>query len=280
MTTNLTRHSIVFLDSGVGGLPYLAYARQSIPQIRLHYVADDKGFPYGNKTPERVRELLHDRVLRLCSRFLPDALVIACNTASQIGLYSLRAAQPGFPIVGTVPAIKPAAAESRTGVIGVLATERTVEDAYLDDLIARYASDVEVIKQPAQELVSFVETKYLVATEEERVEAVLPYVKVFLEHNVDEIILACTHFLHLEKEIGIAVERLGGKDVNIVDSRCGVVKRVQSIMTGLGVIGNEAATGGSQRAEPGEFLLTSDPPFDPRYALWAERFGLNPPERL
>lgn len=272
------QHSIVFLDSGIGGLPYLAYARERMPEMKLHYLADNEGFPYGNKSPAYVRELLHDRVRRLRSRFLPDALVIACNTASQIGLHSLRAAHPGFTIVGTVPAIKPAAAETRSGVIGVLATERTVEDPYLDDLIARYASEVEVVKQPAQDLVSFVETRLLVADMDERVGAVLPYVKILLDRGVDEIILACTHFLHLEKEIDVAVERLGGKDVRIVDSRCGVVNRVRSVMSDLGFLGSDPD--GSRKAESGEFLLTGDPPFDPRYTLWSQRFALNPPERL
>lgn len=271
-------HSIVFLDSGIGGLPYLAYARERMPEIRFHYLADNAGFPYGNKPPGLVKDILHDRVRRLRARFLPDALVIACNTASQIALHSLRAAHPGFTIVGTVPAVKPAASQTKTGVIGVLATERTVEDPYLDDLIARYASEVEVVKLPAQDLVSFVENRLLVADLEERIEAVLPYVQTFLDRHVDEVVLACTHFLHLENEISMAIERLGGKDVHIVDSRLGVVNRVQDLMRGLGYLDTKDSL--KPKAAPGAFLLTGEPPFDPMYSLWAERFGQNQPERL
>ena len=271
-------HSIVFLDSGIGGLPYLAYAKERMPEIKFHYLADNAGFPYGNKPPSQVKDILHDRVRRLRARFLPDALVIACNTASQIGLHSLRAAHPGFTIVGTVPAVKPAALQTKTGVIGVLATERTVDDPYLDDLIARYASDVEVVKLPAQELVEFVENRLFLADLEERVEAVSPYVRIFLERGVDEIVLACTHFLHLETEIGIAIQRLNGENVHIVDSRLGVVNRVHELMQGMGFLGTKDCP--KPNAETGEFLLTGDPPFDPRYSLWAQRFGQNPPQRL
>lgn len=278
MQSMKTSGSVVFLDSGVGGLPYLAEAKSLLPHLTMHYLADDGGFPYGTKTPRQVQDLLYDRVRRLRSRFIPEALVIACNTASQVGLQSLREAHPGFQIIGTIPAIKPAAASSRTGVIGVMATERTVVDPYIDDLIARYASDVDVVKLPAQDLVSFVERRYLHSTEEERIGAVEPYIRFLLERNVDRIVLACTHFLHLEKDILNCVARLGGHDVEIIDSRRGVANRLVQVMGGTDLPGGRRGTAAADT--PGSFLLTSDPPFDSSYALWAECFGLLAPERL
>jgi len=267
--------SLLFFDSGVGGLPYLAMARKLLPGATMHYIADDAGFPYGTKTPRQVEELLLDRVRRLRARLIPDVLVIACHTASQVGLEILRKAHPDLPIIGTVPAIKPAAASSRTGCIGVMASERTIMEPYLDDLIARYASELDVVKVPAQDLVSFVERGYLGSSEAERRSAVEPYVRYLLDKGADRIVLACTHFLHLERDIAECAAFLGASGVEIVDSRAGVAKQLARIMAGGG-----AGANGVPLASPGRFLLTGEPPFDPSYVLWAERFGLLPPERL
>lgn len=277
--------SIVFFDSGVGGLPYLAQGRSLLPGATMHYIADDAGFPYGTKTPRQVEELLLDRTRRLRARLMPDILVIACNTASQIGLEALRKANPDFPIIGTVPAIKPAAASTKTGRIGVMATERTVADPYIDDLIARYASELEVVKMPAQDLVSFVERRYLGSSEAERRAAVEPYIRALLDRGVDRIILACTHFLHLERDIAECAVSLGASGLEIVDSRLGVAKRLAQLTEegeaseNLGQ-GKVPAPAPAPAPKPGRFLLTGEAPFDPSYALWAERFGLLQPERL
>ncbi|MDP2791961.1 MAG: glutamate racemase [Rectinemataceae bacterium] len=268
--------SVVFFDSGVGGLPYLAEARNLLPGTVLHYIADDAGFPYGTKTPAQLESILLDRVRRLRARFLPSALVIACNTASQIGLDILRKAHPDLPIIGTVPAIKPAAASTISGRIGVMATERTVVDPYIDDLIARYASDVEVFKLPAQDLVSFVEHRYFASSDKERRSAVEPYIRTLVDRGVDRIILACTHFLHLEKDIAECAKALGAEDFEIVDSRVGVARRLAQIVEGLRV-SDETVISSDKK---GRFLLTSDPPFDSAYAQWAEHFDLLPPELL
>lgn len=269
-----TEKVALFFDSGVGGLPYLETAKIRIPGLTLHYLADDAGFPYGTKRPGEVIDLLLDRVRRLRSRLDLDALVIACNTASQMGLSALRTANPDMPIIGTVPAVKPAAASSKTGRIGVLATERTVIDPYIDDLIARYASEVEVIKIPAQDLVEFVERRYLSSSAEERMAIIEPYMKRFIKMGVDRIVLACTHFLHLQTDIAEASLMLGATDMGIVDSREGVARRLAEILdlqTSLAI---------QKTSVPGRFFLTSDLPFDPSYGLWAVRFGLKNPERL
>lgn len=266
--------AILFLDSGVGGLPYLETARLGIPGACFHYLADDAGFPYGVKTPGEVTDLLLDRVRRIRSRLNIDALVIACNTASQIGLSALRAANPDIPIIGTVPAVKPAAADSISGCIGVLATERTIIDPYIDDLIARYASDVEVVKLPAQALVDFVEHRFLSSTDLERQSAVAPYVKKLVDAGADRIVLACTHFLHLRSDIAYVAEKLGARDMGIIDSREGVANRLAELL------GGSAENEYNFKTTVGRFFLTGEPPFDPAYGLWASRFNLGFPERL
>lgn len=100
---------------------------------------------------------------------------------ARLGLHRSAKAHPDFPIIGTVPAIKPAAQETKTGRIGVMATESTVKDIYLQNLIAEHASDIEVIKLPAQALVAFVEKKYLFSTPEEREGEIKPYIDFLLE---------------------------------------------------------------------------------------------------
>ncbi|TXT45213.1 MAG: glutamate racemase [Spirochaetes bacterium] len=271
--------SVVFFDSGVGGLPYLATARDLLPSVPMHYVADDEGFPYGTKTPLQIETLLLERMRRIRSRLMPAAIVIACNTASQVGLPALRAAHPDIPFIGTVPAIKPAAASTSSGIVGIMATERTVADPYLDDLIARYASDIEVEKLSAQKLVSFVERRYLASSEEERRLAVAPFVDSLLARKVDRIVLACTHFLHLEKDIAAYCEICGAGDVQIVDSRQGVANRLAQLVEDGTISVQEGDRSGKPKSEDC-FLLTSEAPFDPAYAAWADRFGLLPPERL
>jgi len=274
----MTQHSeekvIVFLDSGVGGLPYLGRTRSHVPFARLHYIADDAGFPYGTKTAN-VETILLDRTKRLRALLMPDFLVIACNTASQIGLKALRTAHPDLPIIGTVPAVKPAAEQSPSGCIGVMATERTVADSYLDDLIARYAPEARVIKLPAQDLVSFVEHRYLESSAQERRKAVEPYVKELIGQGVDRVVLACTHFLHVQEDIAACAAALGASELRIVDSLEGVARRVEQLLGGASAV----CPPGSVQAQ-GRFLLTGEPPFDPLYAVWAERFGLLPPEQL
>src|ERR1700712_4369008 len=116
---------VLLFDSGVGGLSVLASVRDMLPQASLVYVADSAGFPYGTKTEAEISARVPALLGRLAERYRPRLIVIACNTASTIALAGVRAA-PALPIVGTVPAIKPAAEQSQTRVIGVLGTNATV----------------------------------------------------------------------------------------------------------------------------------------------------------
>ncbi|NLX45441.1 MAG: glutamate racemase [Treponema sp.] len=276
MKQNSAEKVLVFLDSGVGGLPYLRQTRSRVPCARLHYIADDAGFPYGTKSVRVVEDILLDRTKRLRALLMPDFLIIACNTASQIALKALRAAHPDLPIIGTVPAVKPAAEQSPSGCFGIMATERAVADPYLDDLIARYAPEARVIKLPAQGLVSFVEHRYLGSSAEERRRAVEPYVRRLIQEGADRIVLACTHFLHVQEDITACAEALGAHELKIVDSLQGVARRVEQLLGPA--TARDCPT--EEQGQPGRFLLTGEPPFDPLYAVWAERFGLLPPEQL
>jgi glutamate racemase len=143
MTYHSAPLTIAFVDSGIGGIPYMTHALRHIPDIRGVYLADNGFFPYGIREPEELSERLVSIVRKLREQSDPAMVVLACNTASVVALSELRSRFP-IPFVGTVPAIKPAALHSRRRRIGVMATEQTLKDPYLDSLIADYAADAEL----------------------------------------------------------------------------------------------------------------------------------------
>ena len=219
---------VAFLDSGIGGIPYLLAARRFLPSRRFVYLADTKYFPYGEKSADVIRKAASEAVERLLAVTPVGAVVVACNTASVVALEDLRR-RFDIPIVGVVPAVKPAAETSASGRIGVLATPRTAQGEYLRALIQRFAADAEVVVHPAPDLVDFVEHRLPDATQEERHQVLLSAVKSFLAANVDRIVLGCTHFIHLRGEI----ESLVGPDIQVVDSVDGVTRQLVRVLNGV-----------------------------------------------
>jgi glutamate racemase len=280
MPTRRGIRPIAIFDSGIGGLPYLSSARACLPAESFVYAADRAGFPYGTKSREEVRDIVLRLVARIVGAYDPKAIVIACNTASQVALDAARREHPGLSIVGTVPAVKPAAERSRSGVIGIMATAGAVEDPYLDSLVARYAKGLSVFREGAQELVSFVERRSAVAGKEERRDAVAPYVRRLVDRGADEIVLACTHFIHLRAEIA----ELAGPGVEVVDSREGVVKRLAQVLAEQGLSNARGIVDEDEGAEPSgtyrRFVLTGSEPFESEYGLLARAFGLDDPEPI
>src|SRR5215207_4875682 len=124
---------ILFFDSGIGGLSVLGPTRALLPNAPIVYAADSAAFPYGTRSEDEIAARVPALLGRLVERFQPRLVVVACNTASTIALDHARAALD-VPVVGTVPAIKPAAEMSKTRMIGVLGTEATVRQAYVDNL--------------------------------------------------------------------------------------------------------------------------------------------------
>lgn len=221
-----TSYQYAFLDSGSGGLPYLAQLKNHAPHASCVYLADTAHFPYGEKKRDEVIRYALETVSLLLDQFSPEVIIIACNTISVAALSSLRSAF-SVPFVGTVPAIKLASASSVNRKIGLLATERTVCDPYTDELISRYASDCEVIRIGDSVLVSRIENELINASHAERLDAVRPSIEAFRKAGVDTIVLACTHFLHVTEEI----KELAGQSINIIDSREGVVQQALRLVT-------------------------------------------------
>jgi glutamate racemase len=210
-----------FLDSGTGGIPYMLYLKQKCPEAACVYLADSIHFPYGEKTYEEITADATDAVSLILRTWHPGVVVIACNTISVTALSALRKRFPFVPIVGTVPAIKVAAEISKSRKIGLLATNATIHNPYIERLEHDFAADCTVIARGAPELVSFIEHDFFTATKEERCAAVIPAVSYFAENGCDTIILACTHFLHMADDI----QEAAGCRVRVVDSREGVVRQ-------------------------------------------------------
>jgi glutamate racemase len=213
---------ILFFDSGVGGLSVLRPTRELLPNAPIVYAADSAGFPYGKKSDAELASRVPALLGRLVERFHPRLAVIACNTASTIALDHARSAL-AVPIVGTVPAIKPAAEISKSRVIGVLGTEATVRQPYVDDLAARFASDCTIIRYGSPELVKLAEAK--LAGEQVSVEDVRAAAQPMFDapdgDRIDTVVLACTHFPLLGDEL-----RQAFPTVTYVDGGPGIARRI------------------------------------------------------
>jgi glutamate racemase len=199
---------LLIFDSGVGGLSVLRPIRKLLPSAPIVYVADSAGYPYGTKSFNQIEARVPALLGRLAERFDPELVVIACNTASTIALDAVRAALD-LPIVGTVPAIKPAAEQSTTRVIGVLGTDATVRQPYVDRLSQEFAADCTVLRHGSAELVDMAEAKLRgEATDADDYRRILGgLLGQSGGERIDTIVLACTHFPLVEDELAAAAPR-------------------------------------------------------------------------
>jgi len=263
---------IAFIDSGIGGLPYLSYLRDLIPHAPLVYVADNLHFPYGQKTEEEVQKSVHEMTSRLVDRYHPRLIVVACNTASMVALDHLRKSFTQ-DFVGVVPAVKPAAAVSVTRAIGVMATERSLKGTYMDRLVAEHASDCDIVRVAATELINTIETDPFMADRDHYAHLLHDIRASFVAKNVDTIVLGCTHFLHLNNEL----LSVFGNEFSIVDSRDGVSHQAVRVLEKRGLFDQYAVM---ETASLGIFHLTTTEPTPQNatslatYQRVAEKFGL------
>lgn len=187
----MTVPRVLVFDSGVGGLSVADCIHRQIPGVKLVYLADNVGFPYGDQ-PESVVVERSQKLIRLALAEFPcDVIVVACNTASTVVLPHLRA-MTSIPVIGVVPAVKPAAAVSENRRIGVLATPATVLRPYLADLIDEFASDCIVERLGHPDLVQWIEN--LVSDSPVPAEALSVALQPFRDVGVDTVVLGCTHY--------------------------------------------------------------------------------------
>ncbi len=189
--TTVSKARVLVFDSGVGGLSVAACVRQHLPGTELLYLADNAGFPYGDQPESVVVERCCRLIGKAIEHYPTDVIVVACNTASTVVLPHLRA-MTATPVVGVVPAIKPAAAKTENRRIGVLATPATVRRPYLDQLVSEFASHCLVERIGHPDLVRWVEES--VSGVEVSRAALSSAVARFREAGVDTVVLGCTHY--------------------------------------------------------------------------------------
>ena len=235
---------ILLFDSGVGGLTVYDALRKVLPQAPVIYAADLAGLPYGTKTEAQIAARVAGLLGRMAERWQPRLACIACNTASTIALGMVRDVLE-IPVVGTVPAIKPAAALTQTGTIGLVGTEATIRQKYVDDLEAQFAQGKRLLRVAAPGLVQAAESKLrgreidpaLIIDVRDRLAALAG------AERIDTLVLACTHFPLLAEELAAAF----GPQVAQVDGAAGIARRIAHLLEG-----QEFAPGSS----PNRFVVT------------------------
>ncbi|MCY1205947.1 Glutamate racemase [compost metagenome] len=237
--------AIGVFDSGVGGLSVLREIRSLLPRESLLYVADSGHVPYGEKSADFIRERSH-RIAGFLLERGAKALVLACNTATVAAVADLRERYPQLPIVGMEPAVKPAAAATRSGVVGVLATTGTLKSAKFAALLDRFAGNVRVITQPCPGLVERIEAGDLMGPDTRALLA--GYVQPLLDEGCDTLILGCTHYPFLRP----LLHQLVPDSISLIDTGAAVARQVQRLLEAGGLLAEGPA-------EPCRFWSSGDP---------------------
>ncbi|GGY05438.1 glutamate racemase [Litchfieldella qijiaojingensis] len=215
---------ILIFDSGVGGLSVVAAMRRRLPEAALAYVCDDGMLPYGTKNDD----WLVARIVAVCEAAVREsgacALVVACNTASTLALDALRA-RITVPVVGTVPAIKPAARLSRSRHLALLATSATVNRPYTQALIADFAADCQVLRLAADPLVEQAE-RLLTGNAVDRHVVADCLAPLWDDAELDTVVLGCTHFPLLRE----VLEAVAQWPITWVDSGDAIARRVAQVV--------------------------------------------------
>ena len=242
---------LLFLDSGMGGLSIADAVRAHLPHHQQVYVADYAGFPYGTKTESEIVDRLPALLAQLAKAYKPTIITIACNTASTIALDAVRDIVD-IPIVGTVPAIKPAAAISKSNIIGVLGTQATVRQPYVANLAQQFAPGADIIHYGAAGLVTLAEAKM----REEIIDmgqlrsTITPMMDHPSFHAMDVLVLSCTHFPFLREELAELLPR----GCQLIDGAQGIARRITTLLQRS----NQLQRGPNITKRPDLFISTSD----------------------
>lgn len=222
-------------DSGVGGISVLQHIHALLPFEQLLYVADSRHAPYGSKTPEEIQSRCFEIADFLITKGV-KAIVVACNTATAAAIDGLRAKYP-LPIIGMEPAVKPAAAASKNGVIGVLATVGTLKSAQFAGLLESYGRNVKVVTQGCVGLVECIERGEL---NTQGTRALLErYCQPLLQEGADTIVLGCTHYPFVKP----LIQQIVGENVTLIDTGAAVAKHLQKRLAALDLLTQQDEAG-------------------------------------
>jgi len=251
-------------DSGVGGVSVLREIRRALPAEDLIYLADSAYTPYGDR-PSAVITERAIAMVQLLERHGVKAVVVACNTATGIAVDELRA-RFSMPIVAIEPAVKPAAARTRSGVVGVLATTQTLASERFSKLVETHAAGVRVVTQPSPGLVERVEAGELSGPATRSL--VEQYVKPLLATGADTIVLGCTHYPFLSA----VIQDVAGPDVTVIDPAVAVARELRRRLENGGLLKARPAKAGHADHAGTERFWTTGPPAQSQ-AVMAQLWG-------
>jgi glutamate racemase len=245
----------------MGGLTVLEELRRVLPQAPVVYAADTAGLPYGTKTEAQIAARVAGLLGRLTERLNPRLVCIACNTASTIALEMVRDVLE-VPVVGTVPAIKPAAGMTRTGVIGLLGTQATIRQGYVDRLEDRFGQGKRLLRHAAPQLVEAAEAKMRgEPVDPAAVMAAVDGLRAMVDGDrIDTVVLACTHFPLLQEELAAAF----GGGVAFVHGAAGIARQIARLLEGQNF----------DRSELDYAITTAPIPRTANLNAMLERYGL------
>jgi glutamate racemase len=259
---------LLFFDSGIGGLSVLAPTLALLPNAPIVYVADSAGFPYGTKSEREIAARVPALLGRLVERYDPRLVVIPCNTACTIALDEIRAALE-LPVVGTVPAIKPAAEISASRVIGVLGTDATIRQPYVDRLSEKFAGDCLVLRHGSARLVELAEARLRgdPGDPADYAAAMQGLLDQPGGERMDTVVLACTHFPLVADRLA----EVSPRPLTFLHGGDGIARRIAYL------------TEGQEWPEtpvPGIVLFTDNEPVPPALAERLARYGLTRIDRF
>lgn len=234
MATN--KNPIGIYDSGVGGLSVLREVRGLLPSENMIYFGDQAKVPYGSRSIEELQQLA-EGVMRFLLHQHCKLVVIACNTASATALKHVRDLYPDLPIVGMEPAVKPAAEQTSSGKVGVLATPSTFAGALYASVVERFAHDVEVFQDTCPGLVAQIEKGYLSAPKTRRIleNAINP----MLEAGVDTLVMGCTHYPFVIPEI----QKITRGKARVIDPAPAIARQVKRVLEQRELLNPSTKTG-------------------------------------
>lgn len=253
---------VLFIDSGIGGLPYCMDFRKKNPHEPVCYIADTENFPYGPRKKEELSSILITLTEKLLTTVNPKIIVLACNTATISALGSLRENFPQIPFVGTVPALKPAAEVSNNRKIGILGTVGTIKEIRNLRLVDDSCG---IFGLAAPELVEFIERHFDDSNENIKIDTVRKYINIFLNEGVDSLVLGCTHFLFLQEKF--RMEAAGR--IEVFDSLAGITKRIEYLLDE----NNSLLRANKDLCPAHTFLLTGTEQLDTFWQNRASTFG-------
>lgn len=248
-------------DSGVGGLSVWGCLRRALPAESLVYLGDGKNCPYGERSASDIRRFADEAMECLVAAGC-KMVVVACNTATAAAIDFLREKYAPMPIVGLEPAVKPACLTTRSGIVGVVATERSLEGGLFNRTAARYGANLRILTAVGRGWVELVERNAEATPEAER--AVREVLEPMMDAGADKIVLGCTHYPFLRS----VMETLAiGRNVEIIDSGEAVVRRTRQLLAQYGL---EASADNAARYD---FLTFADEAYRQRLADKAARIA-------